>query len=498
MDPKVFASRYEKWHEIYNWETCLADRKEYGKFLVTFLTGNSRVLNLNGPYGTGKTEFIRRLYVELASLRYPVVYIDAWESDFSKNPLTVIASELLTQIDYIFEQKASSKALSAKKSAARKKFNSLKKSLGIVLKLADATAPLLLDPENAALVKTGSATVNATPNIDARIDSEKLIDNLKKEHIQAVEAVKNIKNRITDLSEFIEVIYELKIPIVILIDELDRCRPTYAVEFLEVIKHFFETKGCTFLVATNTEVLEQSVRSLYGSDFKADIYLRKFFERKVNLPKVTLGQYLSQKHNRLDNYSDSNIVLLPFINDLDANVHVFASMFESNSLELRDVDQILDRFYVSLDYASELSKRKSIALNTVVLMAGLIEQHENVPQFDSRTQIGVYSTSLKFEGIGDSGMHKEKLVNAMFDSVMFSEGTKRYGPGSTTRHSKRAPILNMEQSNYYDLRVYDDGRSHLWHGIVEKMLTYYRSGSCKYWLWEDYKKVISLSGHIIE
>lgn len=80
------ANKYNEWEEIYNWGSCKANRREFGEFIAHFLTTDSRVINLNGVFGSGKTQFIRRLYVELARMGHPVVYIDAWESDFTSNP----------------------------------------------------------------------------------------------------------------------------------------------------------------------------------------------------------------------------------------------------------------------------------------------------------------------------------------------------------------------------------------------------------------------------
>lgn len=84
MTIDIHASKYEEWKDKYNWDTCKTGREQYGKFLISILTSemNGHVLNLNGAWGTGKTEFLKRIYVSLAKEGFPVVYIDAWESDF--------------------------------------------------------------------------------------------------------------------------------------------------------------------------------------------------------------------------------------------------------------------------------------------------------------------------------------------------------------------------------------------------------------------------------
>ena len=82
-------------------------------------------------------------------------------------------------------------------------------------------------------------------------------------------------------------------PIYIFIDELDRCRPTYAVLLLEAIKHIFGVSGFYFIVATNKTELSHSVKAIYGSEFDALTYLRRFFDQEYILPKPDNDKFAS-------------------------------------------------------------------------------------------------------------------------------------------------------------------------------------------------------------
>lgn len=66
-------------------------------------------------------------------------------------------------------------------------------------------------------------------------------------------------------------------PIFIFIDELDRCRPDYAISLLEIVKHIFDIKNFVFIIATNTDQLQHSIKNVYGNDFSANDYLGRFF-----------------------------------------------------------------------------------------------------------------------------------------------------------------------------------------------------------------------------
>ncbi|QDE47832.1 hypothetical protein EIN43_17235 [Enterobacter hormaechei] len=65
-------------------------------------------------------------------------------------------------------------------------------------------------------------------------------------------------------------------PTFIFIDELDRCRPNYAIDMLETIKHLFDINNVVFVIATDKEQLSHSICSVYGSGFDATRYLDRF------------------------------------------------------------------------------------------------------------------------------------------------------------------------------------------------------------------------------
>ena len=89
---------------------------------------------------------------------------------------------------------------------------------------------------------------------------------------------KNIISFKNSLANFIEKSTEDK-PVVFIIDELDRCRPNYAVEVLEQIKHLFSVPKIVFVLSIDKEQLGHAVRGVYGSEkLNADEYLRRFID----------------------------------------------------------------------------------------------------------------------------------------------------------------------------------------------------------------------------
>lgn len=93
--------------------------------------------------------------------------------------------------------------------------------------------------------------------------------------------------------------------LVFFIDELDRCKPDFAVRFLERIKHYFNDDRVTFIFAVNLSQLQWTVKSYYGAEFDATRYLDKFFDLRIPLRSLDYETYLLSRlqidHSRVFN-----------------------------------------------------------------------------------------------------------------------------------------------------------------------------------------------------
>lgn len=90
---------------------------------------------------------------------------------------------------------------------------------------------------------------------------------------------------------FNDILVEEGEKLVIFVDELDRCRPTFAVEVLESIKHFFEDDRIIFVVSTNKAQLIHTISNYYGVNFDSVGYLNKFFDLNIQLPEANSLNY---------------------------------------------------------------------------------------------------------------------------------------------------------------------------------------------------------------
>lgn len=241
---------------------CKLDRQKYSGVLTNIINSYpfGFVLALNNKWGTGKTTFIKMWKQDLKNNDFHTLYFNAWENDFENNPLTALMGELktLTRED---TEPAFKKTL--------KKASILTKNIAPII--AKAIADRYIDTEG---VKEAIAGV-----------TKGLSDVFENEVNEYEKKKKSISDFRQSLSEFIAKTNQGK-PLIFIIDELDRCRPNYAVSILEQIKHFFSVPNIVFILSIDKEQLGNAIKGVYGSDnIDAEEYLRRFIDLEYSIPE---------------------------------------------------------------------------------------------------------------------------------------------------------------------------------------------------------------------
>ncbi|WP_235660882.1 KAP family P-loop NTPase fold protein [Aeromonas veronii] len=300
------------------------DRARYAEFLTNYLAAEGKqrnyVLNLNAEWGAGKTWFIKRWYMELKA-HYPTVYIDAWQQDFSDDPLLTVISSIIEQL----KAEAGSPQLSPY----------LSTKLASLLK---ATAPIVT---KALFKKVSGINIDEVQEVITADDAGKLVESLFQDTRKKTEAVQLLKHEIQQWVEAIIGKKKKQAPAFILIDELDRCRPSYAVEMLETIKHIFDIPGVVFVLATDTEQLQHAIKVVYGEGFNASAYLRRFFKRQCTLKEVSKVVFIE---NNLDVNEASIGRVFPCFNNVNDLANALSIIVETFDMKLREIEQYLDKF----------------------------------------------------------------------------------------------------------------------------------------------------------
>ncbi|SUP49413.1 P-loop ATPase [Vibrio metschnikovii] len=466
----IEKAKYGSLKATHTFANCALNRAEYGEFLADYLVGEKDgfVLNINGAWGTGKTEFLKRMYTHLLERNYPTIYIDAWESDFSNVPLSVITSELITQLESF-----------SPKGQTDKQWKRTKKCLGALLKtsvsaISVATTGTLVGQELLALLN----------------NPETLTDRVTQAHASQVEALAEVKLALAELADNLRVIFDSELPIIVLVDELDRCRPTYAIEMLEVIKHFFNTKHFVFAVATDSDQLCCSIKAVYGNDFNAAQYLKRFFDRKINLPEPDLHQYIQT----LDVFSpDPNAVELMEVSGVNRSL-VITKLVEAYNLKIRDIDQLISKLNACLRSAEETHSRQNNKqiINFSALVIGLIEHHREYESFYTRRPNQVeYQRVNKPEILWCEDVRMDDYIKATMSYVYLKEVSSTNEWGDTT--------MQCVFPKARDILTRYDHSSIKRNELIETLVMYARyfgQSTAKYWLWPDYQKVIELAGYI--
>lgn len=242
-------------------ENCQLGREQYAQILTDIIKvyADGFVLAINNEWGTGKTTFVKMWQQHLENNNFKTIYFNAWENDFDSNPLVAIMSELKTLTN--------SKNKAVFKSAVEKGAVLAKNVLPALLK---AVAKKYIDTEELV-----DAIENTTKGA-TEIFEEEIKDYTHKK--------KSIGDFRIELGKFVEKT-ENDNPLVFIIDELDRCRPHYAVEVLEQMKHFFSVPGIVFVLSIDKNHLASSVRGFYGSEnINTDEYLRRFIDLEYSIP----------------------------------------------------------------------------------------------------------------------------------------------------------------------------------------------------------------------
>ncbi|MCS5422668.1 MULTISPECIES: KAP family P-loop NTPase fold protein [Psychrilyobacter] len=307
---------------------CKLKRKPIADNLTKIIEGTNCkkgfVFGIDSPWGTGKTTFIKMWEKQLRLEKSEdifTIYFNAWENDFHGDVLLALIGELDKHLDEI-------------KNVNKKDLVKVTKSI-----IGDLAVNL---------VKSKTLGI---------LDLKKLYNELeateKRELFNQYQKYKEIKENIQkDLVKIKEKLNVKKV--IFFIDELDRCRPDYAIETLEKIKHLFEVEGYIFVLSLDKEQLSHSVSTIYGNGMDSEGYLRRFIDLDYSLPNLSKDNYINylmEKH-----HLDENIENTKYFWEVISN---FSKMEE---ISLRDLEKLfykiklilpLTSFYDSINDSSD-------------------------------------------------------------------------------------------------------------------------------------------------
>ncbi|MGN7971853.1 KAP family P-loop NTPase fold protein [Serratia sp. 22264] len=326
------------------------DRAKYARFLTDFLVAKGReknyVLNVNASWGAGKTWFLRRWSEEIKK-NYPVVFVDAWKSDHSKDPFLSVVSAISKDLEPLIDVKFKDSAIT-KKSWLLLKSIAPELTKGIVKKYLS----LDIDEVSKAINNNDASSIAGV--------GAKAVEKLIKFHDETNSSIDDFKEATSKYLDLIVNKSDKELPLFIFIDELDRCRPTYAIEMLETIKHIFDMDKVVFVIATDKGQLQHSIKAVYGNGFNSTKYLDRFFDRSVTLRKSSLSEYIASLVSTSEILSvylgDSKscwTLTVESKNDIQEKICWLAIVSEVFNMDLRTVKQWVDRLEASINSSGD-------------------------------------------------------------------------------------------------------------------------------------------------
>lgn len=239
--------------------------------LQKFDTSDGLIIAIDSAWGGGKTTFIKMWKNMLDSeSKIPNFYFSAWEDDHTKEPLVAIFSQLYSYLKSIKIDKGK-----------------LEKLSNIADKFFTKNIPMV----SQAIVKKMFENVGINDKILQELTAS-LTENtatiLLEYYEKEKETISQLKKIINEILTNKKIAVSNDMPFIIFIDELDRARPTYAIEMLETIKHLFGIPNLIFVISIDKAQLSKSIQAVYG-DIDTQNYLRRFFDLEFILPKQTNG-----------------------------------------------------------------------------------------------------------------------------------------------------------------------------------------------------------------
>lgn len=392
------------------WYDDKLGRKVDADFLESFLTGvvetrkkadeiGSFVLNINSNWGGGKTFFLERFGKQLKENGYIVCHINAWVSDYTDDPLIPVMSAIdKSLVDLLPKSEDGSKIIKQIRSNIAPLLSAVVRGVGKrmakkwldegvdeVVNIFSGTSSIdgnevapVSDNQGADTTTSTREKSDSDSTVEAALgeaisDGVNTLDGMAKtlidNYLKTDQSLKAFKNGLGQAIKAVDAVGGGNhSPFFILVDELDRCRPDYAIAMLERIKHLFEVENIVFVLATDTTQLQHSITAVYGSEFDSQRYLHRFIDQTYTLSNPTMKGIIDY---RISN-SGWDFKKLPTVSD-NLNLAI-ETIFTAFNVNARDAHSILD----SLNNLCSTLSGGNIGINIYCALAHILAQRSGI------------------------------------------------------------------------------------------------------------------------
>lgn len=276
---------------------------------------------IDAPWGSGKTFFVKQVArvlqmanptlnhdfetlnetlgetaTELPATPCLPIYFNAWEDDHFENPILPILASIANAVD---EQSVK----------GGKDFGK-----GVI-----------------SVIETAASIIGYGVDINGIIDNFSGTDFLAR-----YKEEKELRGKIDELVK--TNLPEVANRAIIFIDELDRCRPEFAIKVLEQTKTLFQQENVVVVYSTDITQLAHSLQGVYGPKFEGRKYLERFYDKRLELDPIKPADYLLYK-----GVSTNNGFAQSYIN-------ITNELLSNKQASLRTCNRLTDPLKKQLDY----------------------------------------------------------------------------------------------------------------------------------------------------
>jgi len=406
------------------------------------------VIAFDGQWGSGKTTFLKMWAGELRKSGHPVIFFDAFENDYVEDAFAVLAREIVE----LAEGKTSSKSQvvqSFKEKATHLGAVLLKGTAKVGLKVAvrAATAGLA----NSDDLKDIGADIGNEVENTAEAYMDQLLDQPRKQKETAAsfrDALANLASALTPPAEG-----EQQKPLIFILDELDRCKPHFALALLERIKHFMAVPNVHFVLGVHLTQLQGSVRYAYGNNIDAAAYLQKFINLTILNVEGSEGRRSTDLHKYANHLATNLGIRSNRESPLEASAETIIRLVQHEQMSYRT----LERAFTVLALAIGLTPENQLQLGAI--MGGLVMMKLLRPDLfkkakQRRLTLEEARTFLRFE----PDEHREKQMGweeewwTYLLADVVPDDLKEFGKSLSFRYhfSDRADVVKYTANNVID------------------------------------------------
>lgn len=231
---------------------------------------------LDGKWGSGKTTFCKAWNKNLENNGFPALYFDAFSADLNTSPYEALSGAIMRRAH---ELKATSAPGYKRFVNAAAKVGKSMAGSATNIAIRAATAGLVGEGELKAAGDAGKLLVDRLAD-----GGESAVKRVLEAQAKSAEDVKAFKAALAELPSLLTPSGSEKgaFPLVFIVDELDRCRPDFALGLIEILKHLFDVPRVNFVISTHVPQLVRSVNHRYGIGDFSENYLEKFYDFTIN------------------------------------------------------------------------------------------------------------------------------------------------------------------------------------------------------------------------